>query len=207
MPLFRTISLSQGLIGVWQLLESVNDLLPEFLAEELSDPLFTKYTHNRRKVEWLATRLLLKEMIGPEFSISYLASGKPILNHDTFKTISITHSRDFVAIIIHQSKHVGIDIEDTNRDFRRIEKRFLSDRELDFVAGDDQLKCLFWCAKEAVFKLVEDEGIEFKEQIIVSPNREQENRFSAKFLNKGKNTDYQLNYDSFSGNCMVWVVE
>lgn len=207
MPLFKTISISHGMVGIWQLSEPVVDLLREFTEEELSNPLFTRYTHDKRKMEWLASRLLLKQMIGHKFSITYLATGKPILNHAIFRSISITHSRDFVAIIVHESKLVGIDIEDTDRNFQRIEKRFLSDEELGFVSGNNQLKCLFWCAKEAVFKLVEDEGIEFREQIIVSSNPEQENQFSVKYQNKAKSINYQLNCDFFYGNCLVWVVE
>lgn len=69
------------------------------------------------------------------------------------------------------------------------------------------LKCLYWCTKEAVFKLVEEEG-EFREQIIVSQKSENENQFQARFITTPeKNTDYLVNFEYFSENCMVWVVE
>jgi len=207
MPLFRTIPISQGLIGIWLLSETTNDLLPEFSEAELSDQLFTKYTHGKRQVEWLSTRLLLKTMLGNEFSISYLPSGKPLLEHKIFRKISITHSRDFVAIIVHESKNVGIDIENTTRDFKRIEKRFLSEEELNFTGENAELKCLFWCAKEAVFKLVDDEGIEFREQIIVSREPKNENQFSVEFITAAKRLNYQAHCVFFSKNCMVWIVE
>jgi len=207
MPLYKTIPIEQGLIGVWQLSESENNLLTKFSEDELSDPLFTRYSHGKRKAEWLSARLLLREMIGNEFSITYLASGRPILNHGNFRKISITHSRNFVAVIVHKSKNIGIDIEDTTRDFKRIEKRFLSEEELRFLGEDNMLKCLYWCTKEAVFKLVEEEGIEFREQIIVSQKSENENQFQARFITPEKNTDYLVNFEYFSENCMVWVVE
>jgi len=207
MPLQKKIRFSHGLIGIWRFTETLTDLLPEFSDKELIDPLFANYTHDKRKLEWLATRLLLREMIGSDFSISYLPSGKPLLNHKLFRKISITHSRDFVAIIVHESKNVGIDIENRKRDFRRIEKRFLSVAELNFVKENEDLKCLFWCAKEAVFKLVEEEGIEFKEQILVRPNREHEDQLLATFISKDKNTDYQLSYDYFADNYLVWVAD
>ncbi len=207
MPQYKTIPIIHGLIGVWQLSETLADLLPNFSAKELLDPSFTKYSHDKRKTEWLSTRLLLKGMIGPEFSISYLPSGKPILEHKIFKKISITHSRDFVAIIVHESKNVGIDIEETSRNFKRVEKRFLSEEELVYIGENNQLKCLYWCAKEAVFKLIEEEGIEFKEQIIVTPSTELKTQFLARFISPLKNNCYQINFEYFSGNCLTWVVE
>lgn len=207
MPLYRTIPILQGLIGIWQLSETTTDLLPEFSEAELSDPLFAKYTHGKRQLEWLATRLLLKKMIGNEFTISYMPSGKPLLLHKLFREISITHSRDFVAIIVHESKKIGIDIENIARDFKRIEKRFLSAEELEFTGDNAELKCLFWCAKEAVFKLVDDEGIEFREQIIVNPVPENRNQFSAEFITACKRINYQIHYDFFAENCLVWIVE
>lgn len=206
MSLYKTISIGGGLIGICQLNESINNLLPEFSKDELSDPLFARYTHDKRKLEWLATRLLLKEMIGNKFSLSYLASGKPLLVHETFKKISITHSRNFVAVIVHESENVGIDIEDTTRNFQRVEQRFLSAEELGFVQENQLLKCLFWCAKEAIFKLVDEEGIEFREQIIVTADPENENQFLARYITTRKKVTYSLNYEFFAGNCLVWVV-
>lgn len=207
MPLYKTIPISKGLIGIWQLSETANDLLPQFSEAELSDELFTKYTHGKRQVEWLATRLLLKTMIGDEFAISYLPSGKPLLLHKIFRKISITHSRDFVSAIVHESENVGIDIENTARDFKRIEKRFLSAEELKFTGENTELKCLFWCAKEAVFKLVDVEGIEFREQIIVSPESEDNKQFLVEFITGDKRVNYQINYDFFAENFLVWIVE
>ncbi len=207
MPLYKTIPISQGLIGIWRLSETTADLLPEFSETEISDPLFAKYTHGKRQLEWLTTRLLLKKMIGNELTISYMPSGKPLLLHKLFREISITHSRDFVAIIVHESKKIGIDIENTARDFKRIEKRFLSAEELEFTGDNTELKCLFWCAKEAVFKLVDDDGIEFREQIIVGPLPENENQFSVEFITGGKRINYQIAYDFFAENCLVWIME
>ena len=207
MSLFKTIPIDHGLIGIWELSESLNELTSEFSSGELIDPQFVSYTNDKRKSEWLATRLLLKKILGSDFSILYQPSGKPILNHGKFGKISISHSRDFVAVIVHESKEIGIDIENCNRDFERIEKRFLSEDEMRFTSNNKYLKCLCWCAKEAIFKLVEEDGIEFREQIIVTPGTENDRQYSAKFISSGKRVNYQINSDFFSENCMVWVVE
>lgn len=203
MPLFKTIPIEGGLIGLWKFEETTADLLPDFSEEELADPNFLKYTHEKRKIEWLATRTLIRQLIGSNFSISYLSSGKPILNHYQFKHISISHSRDFVAVILHEHLKVGIDIEETTRDYKRIEKKYLSDIELIQTNRNPLQQCLYWCAKEAIFKLVDDEGIEFRQQIHIIT--EPENQYFAKFTSGDQESSYELNYLFISEHCLVWV--
>lgn len=205
MPFYKTIPFPGGLIGLWKLSETATDLLPCFSEEELSDPNYLKYTHEKRKTEWLATRILIRKLIGSAFTISYLSSGKPLLKHDKFRHISISHSRHFAAVILHENLNVGIDIEETSRDFTRIEKRYLSEDELLQASKTPRLKCLYWCAKEAIFKLVADEGIDFRKQIHISAN-EKKSRFSGKFISGEKELNYQLHHKFFAGNCLVWTM-
>lgn len=206
MPHYKTINVPGGLIGVWQLTESSTDLIPCFSREEIADPAFLKYTHEKRKVEWLAIRVLIKQLIGTDFLISYTDSGKPILNHFKFKHLSISHSRDFAAVFMHEHLDVGLDIENINRNYKSIEKRYLSEEELAIVNRNIKLQCLYWCAKEAIFKMVADEGVEFKHQILISSfNPELENHFLARYRSESMEYIYQLHFQVFSENCMVWV--
>lgn len=206
MPLFKTIPVNGGLIGVWELTEKPDDFLPEFTAEELADPAFQKYSYDKRKVEWLATRILLKQLIGPDFSISYSEHGKPTLNHPKFKHLSISHSREFASVFVHEYLNVGLDIENQNRNYRSIIKRYLSEAEIKEVGNNPLLHCLYWCAKEAIFKLVPEDGIEFKEQILISPfNPATETQFGARFISDNTETEYKLHFVNFSDQCMVWV--
>ncbi len=208
MPLFKTITTSGGLIGVWELTESSNELLNYFSPEEITDPAFQKYTHEKRRVEWLATRVLIRHLIGADFSISYSEAGKPILTHFKYKHLSISHSREFIAVYAHENLEVGIDIENTDRNYRSIEERYLSEAELNQVNGNSILQCLYWCAKEAIFKLVPEEGIEFKEQIQILPfDPDTENNFQSLFFSGHNKKTYQLNFQSFSKHGMVWVAE
>lgn len=203
MPIFKTIPIEGGLIGLWKFTETTADLIPEFSGEELADPAFLKYTHEKRKVEWLATRVLIRQLIGSDFLISYLNSGKPVLTHNRFKHISISHSRDFAAVILHENLHVGIDIEETTRDYNRIERKYLSDIEIRQTNKNPQLQCLYWCAKEAIFKLVDDEGIEFRQQIHIIP--EHEDQYFAKFISGDQESSYKLHHQYISEHCLVWV--
>jgi phosphopantetheinyl transferase len=205
MPLFKTIPIPGGLIGLWKFAETTAELLPEFSGEDLVDPAFRKYTHEKRIVEWLATRLLIRQLIGPDFAISYLSSGKPILKHNRYKHLSISHSRDFAAVILHEYLNVGIDIEETARDYNRIEKKYLSDLEIGQIDKNQQLHCLYWCAKEAIFKLVDDEGIEFRNQIHIIPKPE--NQFLARFISGERESGYELHHQFISEHCLVWVTD
>ncbi|HZL09174.1 MAG TPA: 4'-phosphopantetheinyl transferase superfamily protein [Prolixibacteraceae bacterium] len=206
MPQYKTITIPGGLIGVWQLTESSDDLLAFFTPEELSDPNFQKYTFEKRKIEWLAIRVLIKQLIGSDFTISYSESGKPMLNHAQFKHLSISHSRDFVTIFIHEQFDVGLDVENITRNFTAVKKRYLSENELEQVGENPRLQCLYWCAKEAIFKLVPDEGVEFKHQILISPfNSELEDTFSARFKSTNRDSIYQLHFQTFSDHCLVWL--
>ena len=176
-----------------------------FNPEELEDKDFQKFTYEKRKTEWLATRALLKHMIGPTFQISYDESGKPILNHSIYPHISISHSRDFVSVLIHQQWAVGIDIESMNRNYAPIRNRYLSEIELEHVNESPLLQCLYWCAKEAVFKLVEENGVDFRKQIEVIAFDPLQNTFKARFLYGNEERIYQLQHTNFNEHCMVWV--
>lgn len=206
MPLYKTISLPGGKIAVWQITEQVADVAAFFSPEELASPDFQKYSFDKRKIEWLVSRLLIKELLGSNYRLSYLGSGKPVIDHPEFRHISITHSSDFVAVFVHQDATVGIDIESTNRDFQKIEKRYLSEEELHDVGNSNDLHCLYWCAKEAVFKLVLDEGIEFRTQIRIEPfDYLKQKSFTARYLSGEKETAHQLFFESFANQMMVWV--
>jgi 4'-phosphopantetheinyl transferase len=208
MPLFKTIPVTGGLIGVWQLTEKSRDLTPHFSSKELDNHAYKQYTYEKRQVEWLATRLLIRQMIGSDFTISYSETGKPILEHSRFKHVSISHSRYFVAVFVHEQLNIGIDIEDLTRNYIKIEKRFLSENELVAVNKNPKLQCLYWCAKEAIFKLIPNEGVEFREQILISPfNPEFEDRFSARFKSESEELIFQLYFEMFCDHGLVWVMD
>ena len=193
------------MLSVWQITEPSDKLLSYFTPEEIENQAFQKFTHEKRKTEWLATRALLKLMIGTDFQISYTESGKPLLSHPVYPHISISHSRDFVSVLIHKQLSVGIDIESINRNYAPIRKRYLSEIELEQVNQDPLLQCIYWCAKEAVFKLVEEKGLDFRKQIQVIAFDPQQNTFLARFLSGNQEKIYQLQHTTFNENCMVWV--
>lgn len=206
MPQYKTIYVTDGWISIWQISETPEELLCFFTPQELNRQEFKKFTFEKRKTEWLATRVLLKELIGNSFTIAYTDAGKPLLDHPVYKHISITHSREFVAVFIHQNKEIGIDIESQNRNYAPILKRYLSESELSHTKDNTSVPCLYWCAKEALFKMVEEQGIDFKKQfeiLAADPGREQ---LLARYISAQQASTFRLNYITFNDHCMVWVV-
>jgi 4'-phosphopantetheinyl transferase len=205
MPLFKTIEISGGLLAVWHITESSEELLSFFSPEEIADPTFQKFTYEKRKAEWMAIRILLRQMIGSGFEITYTEARKPIIRHPDYQHISITHSSDFAAVIIHQQMSGGIDIESINRNYARITKRYLSDYELKQVGDIPLLQCIYWCAKEAVFKLVGEEGVDFRKQIEVIAFDPEQDIFTARFVSGNQERICQLQYATFNQHCLVWI--
>lgn len=193
------------MLAVWQITETSGELMAFFSAEELRGTTFQAIQFEKRKTEWLATRALLKQMIGNDFEIAYTRAGKPLIGHPVYHHLSITHSREFAAVFVHQDCAVGIDIESANRNYAAVKKRFLSETELAQANEDPQLQCLYWCAKEAVFKLVDEEGIDFRKQINLFEFSPEKDTFSARFVSGELERTYQLQYATFDQHAMVWV--
>ena len=124
--------------------------------------------------------------------------------------ISISHTEKYVAIILHDEEDLGIDLESLDRDFSAVEKRALSEDEIDDL--DDERRneqlAIYWCAKEAIFKRVSAYKVDFAEQIEVERFRPRgEGELEATFIHKdGYEEEFELEYMTFDRHVMVWVV-
>jgi len=140
--------------GIWKIEESWEELLCQFERPEKYHPFLNQRRSEGRKSEWLAVRLLLKELLGAETTVSYRDNGAPYLPESAFH-ISISHTKGFAAVLLSPDRPVGIDIEYCSERVRRIKSRFLNENELNLLgknpATNDLLVC--WSAKETAFKM------------------------------------------------------
>ncbi len=206
MPFAEKIITEAGILGIWKLDETVAGLIPQFRFSDSEQEAFLKIKNEKRKTEFLTTRLLLQKLLHKKAEIEYLQSGKPLLKNSNFN-ISISHSADFVAVIISEKK-IGIDIESINRNISRIADKFLSKKELQQIEklGHIQLSTtLYWSAKEAIFKCSDKAGIQFNEQIYISPFEIKKEGIFTGTLNK--KTEYKLWYRFYENNIIVYCVE
>ncbi len=116
----------------------------------------------KRQLQWLAVRFLTYEKFGIDEEIQYSPAGQPLLN---CCQISISHTGQLVAVAISNSA-LGLDVEQINRNFRRIAVKYVNDSEQK--ATTTQHLALLWSAKEAVYKLWAERGLGFKQNIILN---------------------------------------
>ncbi len=115
----------------------------------------------KRKREYLGVRAALMTILGEYENLEYFESGKPFLKNSDYQ-ISISHTQEWLALIVHRSKKVGIDIECKSDKIERLSSRFLGRDEQKYLSGE-QLN-IAWSAKEALYKIVGDEAVDFANQ-------------------------------------------
>ncbi len=196
-------------IAVWQITETEQELidLSSTPSDEMEEISFLGSESLRK--QRLAVRALLNELFEEKVYLSHHDNGKPYLEN-MVTNISITHTNKYVAVILHDEEDVGIDIESLDRDFSAVEKKALSEDEiedLDDERRNEQL-AIYWCAKEAIFKLVSAYNVDFAEQIEIERFRPHgEGELEATFINKrGYEEEFELEYITFDRHVLVWVV-
>lgn len=156
--------------GVWKIEESADDLLSalEFKADYL--PSLSALHTEKRRQEWLASRVLLKELLGREVRIAYHSNGAPYLP-DVSLHISISHTKDYAAVLLQSQPSAGIDIEYRSPRVLKIRSRFMNEQEeagIDY-AHEIEYSLIHWCAKEALFKMIAQEGVDFCRHLHIEP--------------------------------------
>jgi phosphopantetheinyl transferase len=94
--------------------------------------------------------------------------GKPFLRNSSFH-ISLSHSYPFVAAQLSVDRAVGIDVEQPKEKLLHIAHRILSPNELQDAGSDIHKHCVYWCAKEALYKIDGKRGLHFSNQLNIEP--------------------------------------
>jgi len=168
MPLTKIEPIGEGKAwGLWFITESEPDL--SFLSFE-SCP--DEVIHPQKRLEWLAGRALVKtlvEMVGLEYEgIRKDEFGKPFLKKHAH-SISLSHSFPFVAAQIDVEQSVGIDVEQVKEKLKQVGPRVLGPEEVA-DAGNDLVKlCIYWCAKEALYKIHGRRNLLFSDHLRIKP--------------------------------------
>ena len=171
MPLYRTYKQDDLLVGVWKVDETIDELCAMFDNFPLYESAYSQFTSDKRKQEWLAVRVLLKELLGgEEKEIVYAPSGKPFLK-DGSMHISFSHTKGYVAVAIHPDYKVGVDIEQYGERVKKVASRFIHEDEKPSVLAGDEVYTLLlhWSAKETMYKLMEEEAVDFARHLRIHP--------------------------------------
>ncbi len=141
MGVIEKIEENNCIIAIWDMRESYEKLLQLSNNYDLS-----KYKTEKRKREFLASRLLLNE-IQPNQQITYNKYGAPEIKNGNY--ISISHSKNLVVIVASEQK-AGIDIEQISEQPLRLSSKFIAENTHQDLSKEKAT--LIWCCKEAVFK-------------------------------------------------------
>ena len=195
-------------IGVWQITETEEELkeLSSTPTDEMEEISFIRSESLRK--QRLAVRALLNTMFDDKVYLSHHDNGKPYIENNPIN-ISITHTAKYVAVILHEEENVGIDIESLDRDFSVVEKKALSEDEIEDLEDEkrNEQLAIYWCAKEAIFKLLSRYNVDFAEQIEVERFRPRgEGELEATFTYKDEEEEFDLEYITFDRYVLVWVV-
>lgn len=172
MPLLKIWNEDNGLWGIWHVTET-----PEELRACLSDATVSQELEMlkapSRKLEYLAVRVLLKAMRGREVRIGHEPSGKPFLWNEPCR-ISISHTKNYVAVGLHATASPGIDIETYGERVRKVASRFVREDEMpgrERMEPQEELYqlLLHWSAKETMFKVMDCSEVDFLEHLKVVP--------------------------------------
>lgn len=209
MPFIQKIEFDKGYAGIWEMTETPAELLNMIKPSDAEKKQFLKISAPKRQVEFLATRILTEKITGEKSEIVYQTDGKPkLLNSRKF--ISISHSANLVVVFISEL-NCGVDVETINRDTDRIAKRFLHSSEMENIQKSDQhklLQLLYWCAKEAIFKCSPQKGVQFNEQILITPfDLTRESDFKAMLTSESGTENFNLWFLSVKNNMLVFCVE
>lgn len=193
-------------LGIWLIQENYDDLFSRVTLNSNELATLENFRNHNRKIEWLSVRTLANEMTGRNVRIIYNAERKPFLEDDSYN-ISISHSHNFTSILLSKDRHVGIDLEYMSHRINGIADRFIhkSEKVTDDPALIQYHMYIYWCAKEALYKICDKRDIHFKKDIIIDPFEPEEEGELTGIVKTGRGKEkFNLNYCRIDNYAIVW---
>lgn len=156
---------------LWEITETEEELLSLLPSQAKYHHEVSQFKSEKRRKEWLATRVLFHNTFQPTDRIEYLPNGRPIVS-DKQLNISITHSYPYVALK-SSTQIIGIDLEKINKRASLLVSKFLNEAEISQLRTLKFLQyhigaVLFWSAKEAAYKTLDAPNINIKKGIQIN---------------------------------------
>jgi len=165
MPLLKTIALNDYTkLFVWKITETFGELFSSVALKDVSLARVKSMKSESHQRGFLAVRRLLMEAGYSDFDLCYDEFGKPHLGNG--KHISISHSHDF-SVIVLSDVNVGADLEILKEKTLKLAPRYMDVSHLENLSKSDELikATVVWGIKESVFKIKNEIGISFKDNI------------------------------------------
>lgn len=195
-----------SILGVWKIEEDLNTLLELVPLDSDEKKKYKGFSSTSRKLEFLSVRALLSELIGRDAKIVYNKNNKPFLK-DGSRFISISHSHKLTSILLSTNEKVGIDLEYMSSNIAALAFKFINRKER--VSKDEERRYhlyIHWCAKEALYKICDKEGISIRNNITIEPFLVAESGEIKGHVHTSKiNESFDLFYSKYDNYAIVWT--
>lgn len=170
MALFKKISGDGWQLALWKIEESVEELLSLVQLNAAQLDALMKLTRQNRQKEKLISQYLVSHLTNSNAEILYKSNGAPYILHSGFN-LSITHTKGWVAVQVDSKRLPGIDIEYRSDRILKVAHKFIAESESHFISESEKLSYynVIWCAKEALYKIAQIEGLIFTDDLLVEP--------------------------------------
>ena len=208
MPLIELKTFSPASrLGIWETTEPLETLEQEYAFAANEAAVYQSFAHPFRKVQWLSVRLLLAQLL-PGTRIVYDENGKPHPEGKSDVHLSVSHSASYIAVMI-SDRPCGVDIEIVREKIDRIAPRFLCEEELTAARRESVTERLhvYWCVKEAVYKVSGKKNVSLRTDIFVStPEETHSGKVIASLRNGDEWTENPVQYERFRDCMLAWTI-
>jgi phosphopantetheinyl transferase len=196
-----------SILGVWKIEEELKTLLNLVVLDADEKKKYRDFRSNSRKLEYLSVRALLAEILGKDSKIVYNKNNKPFLKNGSH-FISISHSHKLTAILLSTNEQVGIDLEYMSANIAAFAFKFLNRKEKITKDPDGKKYHLYlhWCAKEALYKICDKEGISIRNNITIEPfELKDSGEIVGKVHTEKIKESFDLFYTRYDNYSIVWT--
>ncbi|REJ80038.1 MAG: hypothetical protein DWQ44_04085 [Bacteroidetes bacterium] len=196
-------------LGIWESLEKTEELREKVILSQVEENLWLQFRSEHRKREWLAVRLLFRNL-SDQFQteqIRYESSGKPVLSMG--HSISISHTGNYVAVLISETPSAGIDLEALRPGIVNLAGKFVSQEESLHVPEKRKVEHLhvLWGAKEVLYKLYSHGGIDFRLDLKTDPFiYNEKGAIHAAIEKQNFRQNYLVNYMRWNDCMLTWSI-
>lgn len=160
---------SQTQWALWEITESEQTLSQEFVGHcDITEKL-SHITHALKRREYLASRALLRQLLVEQgidlCNIAKDDNGKPYFPDCDCK-FSLSHSAQYAAAVLCMEA-IGIDLEAITPKILHLAPRFLAEKELPYALASATHATVYWCAKEAMYKLFNQTASSLRDHFFV----------------------------------------
>lgn len=205
-------------LAIWKIEEDEAFFLNELPPLSIEAEKEKNERQGSRRLEWLACRTLVLQLVDFQIEIYKDPHGKPQLEYarlsETDWQVSFSHSHGWAAAMVGRGD-IGIDIQQVTPKMANIIHRILTQEELQMITNENTLlqQHIFWGAKEALYKAYGWRGLDFREHIFVKNVDIKANTEGVFFgfaegevMKDNYHKKFILKFQKFENHLLVWAV-